>query len=44
MPIIRIRKWMERISRYIEKILSPEVNGGNNYKKDKEDFNIRREY
>ncbi len=44
MFITRIRKWIERISRYIEKILSPKVNGGNNYKEDREDFDICREY
>ncbi len=44
MSIARIRKWIERIPRYIEKILSPEINGGNNYKEDKEDFDTRREY
>jgi hypothetical protein len=37
----RIQKWIDRIPRYIKKILSPEVNGSNNYKERKQDFDIR---
>ena len=38
----RIQKWIERIPRHIQEILKPEVNGGNNYKKGREDFDFRR--
>ncbi len=39
--MVSIRKWVERISRYIERILSPEINGGNNYREGRKDFDSR---
>ena len=42
MPQRRIQKWIERIPRHIQKILEPEINGRNNYKEGREDFDTRK--
>ena len=41
MPMASIRKWVERIPRHIERILSPEINGGNNYREGRKNFDSR---
>jgi hypothetical protein len=42
MPQKRIQKWIERIHRHVQTVCSEEVNGGNNYKEGREDFDTRQ--